>query len=105
MATRFGRGLIRGCLRARAVPVFGPSDVGGEWVWSVSGPWLCAVWRGWRLYWCYLRLLSFVVEVLVQIPRFGRCSCLGTALLPVVPTYSRGSGDIGIIQYVGYSKD
>ena len=37
--------------------------------------------------------------------RFGRRACLGTALLPVVPTYSRVSDDIlVIIQYLGYNK-
>ena len=45
MVTRFVRGLIRGRLHARVVPVFGPSDVSGEWVWSDSGPWLCALRR------------------------------------------------------------
>ena len=41
MVTRFVRGPIRGRLRARAVPVFGPSNV-GEWAWLNSGPWSCA---------------------------------------------------------------
>ena len=36
--------------------------------------------------------------------RFGRRARLGTALLPVVSTYSRGSGDIVVIQHVDYSK-
>ena len=35
---------------------------------------------------------------------FGRRARLGTALLSVVPMYSRGSGDIVVIKYVDYSK-
>ena len=44
--------------------MFGPSDVGGEWVWSDSGPRSCAVWRVRRLYSYYLHLLSFVAKAL-----------------------------------------
>ena len=36
--------------------------------------------------------------------RFGRHAPLGMALLPIVPTYSRGSGDIVVMQYVDYCK-
>ena len=45
MLTRFVRGLTRGRLRARVVPVLGPSNVGGEWMCFDSGPWSCAVCR------------------------------------------------------------
>ena len=62
MVTYFVHGLVQGRLRARVVPVFGPSDVGGEWVLSDSGPRSCAVRRVWRLYLYCLRLLSFVVK-------------------------------------------
>ena len=111
MVTLFVRGLIRGRLRTRAVPVFGPSDVGREWVWSDSGSWPCAVWRVRRI----RRVRRFVLVLpspLVlrsegigyESRRFERCARLGTALLPLVPTYSRGSGDIGVIQIVDSSK-
>ena len=64
MVTRFVLGLIRGRLRVTVVPVFGPSDVGGKWVWSYSGPWSCAVRRVQRLYWYYICLLSFVIKAM-----------------------------------------
>ena len=36
--------------------------------------------------------------------RFGRRVHIGTALFPVIPTYSRGSGDIVVIHCFDYSK-
>ena len=102
MVTRFVRGLIPDRLRARAVPVFGLSDVGGEWVWSDSGPWSCAVRRVPRF---VLVLPSPLVfrsgGIGYGSRRFGRCDCLEMALFSEVPTYSRGSGDIGVIRYMG----
>ena len=99
------RGLRRGRLRAKAVPVFGPFDVDGEWVWLDSGPWSCTVRRVRRF---VLVLPSPLVlrsgSTGYRSRRFGRCARLGMALLPVVPTYIRGSGEIEAIQYVGYSK-
>ena len=53
------------------------------------------------LHWYCLRFLSLVVEVLSTDPGVSGGRSL---LLSVVPTYSRGSGDIGVIQYVGYGK-
>ena len=97
--------LMQSRLRARAVPVFGPSDVDGEWIWSGSGPWSCAVRRVRRSV-----LVSPSPLVLCsgdsayKSRRFGRRARLGMALLSVVPTYSRGSGNIVVIQYVECSK-
>ena len=54
------------------------------------------------LYWYCLRLLSCSESIGYGSRRFGR-ACLGMALLPVVPTYSRGWDSIGVIQYIGYS--
>ena len=54
--------------------MFGPPDVGGEWVWSDSGPRSCAVRRVRRLYWYYLRLLSFVAKALGTDPGVSGCA-------------------------------
>ena len=105
MVTRFVRGLIRGRLRARAVPVFGPSNVDGEWVSSDSDAGSCAVRRVRRSVVVLSSSLVFCSgDIGYESRRFGRCARLETALLPVVPTYSLGSGDVGVIQYVDYSK-
>ena len=88
----------------QSVPLFGPSDVDGELVWSDSDPWSCVVRRIWRF---GLVLPSRLVlrggGIWYGSRRFGRCVRLGTALFPA-PTYSHGSGTNGVIQYVGYSK-
>ena len=98
-------GLIQTRLGARAVPVFGPSDAHGRWIWSDSGPWLYAV----RCVRCFVLVSSLPLALRSAgtgygSRRFGRRARLGTALLPVVPIYNRRSGDIVVIQYVGYSK-
>ena len=84
--------------------VFGPSSLGGEWLWYDSGPWSCVVRRVRRV------RRSVLVSPLPLVlrnggtgcgpRRFGRRARLGMALLPIVPTYSRGLGGIMVIQYV-----
>ena len=81
--------------------MFGPSGVDGGWLRSDYGPWSCAVRRVQR---------SVLVSPSPLVLRsggtgygsgcFGRRACLGTTLLPVVPTYSRGSGSTMAMQYV-----
>ena len=103
MVARFIPGLIQGRLRAREVPVFGPSDGDDKWVWSGSCPWSCVV-RHIR------RSVPVSPSPLVLrcegtgygSRRFERRARLGTALL--VPTNSRGSGDIVVIPFVDYRK-
>ena len=81
--------------------MFGPSGVDCGWLWSDSGPWSCVVRRVRRSV-----LVSPSPLVLrnggagCESRRFGRRARLGMALLPVVLTYSRGSGGIVVIQYV-----
>ena len=72
-------------------------------IWSDSGPWSCAV--------CRVRCSLLLSHLPLVLRRGGtgygsRCfgwrARLGTALLPVVPMYSRGSGDIVVKQYMDY---
>ena len=102
MVTQFVRGLIQSRFRAKAVPMFGPFDDGGEWVLSDSGQWSCAVRRVRRF------VLVFPSPLVLNgggigygFRRFGRYACLGMALLPLVPTHILGSC-IRTIPYVGY---
>ena len=81
--------------------MFGPSGVDCGWLWSDSGPWSCVVRRVRRSV-----LLSPSPLVLRNgdtgcgSRRFGRRARSGMVLLPVVPTYSRGSGGIVATQHV-----
>ena len=80
--------------------MFGPSGVDGGWLRSDSGPWSCVVRR-------VRRSVLVPPSPLVHhgltgcgSRRFGQRTRLGLALLPVVSTYSRGPGDVVVIQYV-----
>ena len=85
--------------------MFGPSGVDGGWLWSDSVPWSCVVRRVRR---------SVLVSPSPLILRNRGTGCgsrrfrwrsrLRMALIPVVPTYSRGLGGIVAIQYVCCSK-
>lgn len=56
-------------------------------------------------YQCRLRLLSFVGGGTGYGSRcYGQHVCVGMVLLPVIPMYGRGSGDLVAIQHAGYSK-
>ena len=85
--------------------MFDPSGVDGGWIRSDSGPWWCTVRRVWR---------SVLVSPSPHVLRDGgtgygswcfvRRARLGISLLPILPTYSHGSGSIVVIQYVYGSK-